>query len=124
MAVSRGSSCAADLPQALWGWELPCSLMAAAAAFKKELNVQWKAAWGKSPQHVHLAKIDDKMPSHSFIMATDELTRAQASMLMQLRMRHIPLNQFLHQIGKIDSLLCLACASVEETIHHYIFDCP
>jgi len=64
------------------------------------------------------------MPSHLFIMATDELTTAQASMLMQLCMRHIPLNQFLHRIGKIDSLLCLACTSAEETVHHYIFDYP
>src|SRR6266481_2337091 len=81
IAVSRGSSCTADLLQALWGREFPCTLMAAAAAFKKELNVQWKATWGKSPRHVRVAKIDDKMPSHSFIMVTDELTRVQASVL-------------------------------------------
>jgi len=124
MAVSCGSSHVADLPQFLQGRELPHSLTAVAGAFKQELHSRWRVLWASSPRRPHLAKIDAKLPSHAYIMATDDLTRAQASVLTQLRTRHVPLNQFLHRIGKSDSPTCPACISAEETVHHYIFDCP
>src|SRR6266481_2973438 len=56
--------------------------------------------------------------------ATDSLTRAQVSILMQLQMGHAPLNGFLQRIGKVSSLLCPACSKAEETVHHFLFDCP
>ena len=69
-------------------------------------------------------RIDDKLPSHSFLMATNHLSRAQASVLMQLRTGHIPLNHFLHRIGKTNSLTCPACRTGDETVPHYLLNCP
>ena len=78
----------------------------------------------KSPQKGRMDRINNKLPSHSFLMATNHLSRAQASILMQLHTGHIPLNRFLHRIGKIDSPTCPTCQSADETVLHYLLDCP
>ena len=79
--------------------------------------------WAKSPWKGQMDKIDDKLPSHSFLMVTNHLTRAQASILMQLRTGHIPLNCFLHKISKANSPVCPSCQLANETFHHYLLDC-
>ena len=71
-----------------------------------------------------LDTIRGRVIEQSNLRATDDLTRAQASVLMQLRTGHAPLNAFLHRIGKIDSPRCLACLGGDETVHHFLFDCP
>ena len=43
---------------------------------------------------------------------------------MQLRTGHIPLNYFLHKISKVDSPVCPSCRLADETVHHYLLDCP
>ena len=68
-------------------------------------------------------KIDNKLLSHSFLMVTNHLTRAQASILMQLHIGHIPLNFFLHKISKADSPVCPSYRLANETVHHYFLDC-
>ena len=80
--------------------------------------------WAGSPCQWKMAKIDTKLPSPAFMQATENFTRAQASVLAQLRTGHALLNAFLHWIGKVDSPLCPACLSVDEMVHHFIFDCP
>ena len=122
--VSEGSSPEAELLEPLQECTLPCSLAALGGKFKKMLKHRWKAMWAKSPQKGRMDKIDDKLPSHSFLMATSQLTRAQASILMQLRTGYIPLNYFLHKIGKVDSPTCPTCQTADETVHHYLLDCP
>ena len=122
--ASKGSSLEAELPELLQERTLPCSLAALGGKFKETLKHRWKAMWAKSPWKGWMDKIDDKLPSHSFLMATSQLTRAQASILMQLRTGHIPLNYFLHKIGKVDSPTCPMCWTTDETVHHYLLDCP
>jgi len=120
-AVEEGSSEAWLLPPLLRDGELPISIAAAGGAVKKDMRARWKAIWVTSPRHARLSKIDAKLPSHAFLHATDDLTRAQASILMQLHTGHAPLNGFL---GKVSSPQCPACQRAEETVHHYLFDCP
>jgi len=118
-AIADGLSPCKDLPH-----KLPYSLTAVRGAFKKEFRECWRAIWRNSPCRIRLAKINMKLPSHSFLKVTDQLTRAQASVLMQLRTGHIPLNTFLHCISKIKSLDCPTCRNAIETIHHFLFNCP
>ena len=47
---------------------------------------------------------------------------------MQVRSGHIPLNSFLHRIGKLESEACPTCqvgagAAPAETVTHFIFHC-
>ena len=68
-------------------------------------------------------KIDDKLPSHSFLAETSHMSRAQVSILMQLHTGHISLNYFLHKISKVESPVCPACQLNDKTVHHYLFEC-
>ena len=97
---------------------------AAGAAFKDALCMQWRTLWAGSPQRRKMAKIDAKLPSPAFLRATDDLTRVQVSVLIQLRTGHAPLNAFLHRIGKVDSPRYQACLGADKTVHHFLFDCP
>ena len=102
---------------------MPYSLTTLGGSFQADLWEQWKSLWAKSPQRGCMDKIDTKLPSHSFLAATNHLSRAETSVLMQLRTGHIPLNAFLHRIGWADSPTCPVCQHTDETIHHYLFDC-
>ena len=106
----------------MWGW--PYSLTTLGGSFQVDLQERWKSLWAKSPQRGHMDKIDAKLPLHSFLAATNHLSRAETSVLMQLRMGHIPLNAFLHRIGRADSPGCPTCQHTNKMIHHYLFDCP
>ena len=78
----------------------------------------------KSPRHQHGSKINPKLPATSFLQLTKDASRSQASILFQLRSKHVLLHKYLHRIGKVDSLLCTLCRHGEETVHHFPFDCP
>ena len=52
-----------------------------------------------------------------------ELSRAQSSIVMQLRWGHMSLNTYLHRISKLDLPTCVHCWASDETIHHYLFNC-
>jgi hypothetical protein len=49
--------------------------------------------------------------------------------MIQVRSRHIPLNVYLHRIGKSQTRQCQQCRedhglqSPPETVNHYLFDC-
>ena len=45
-------------------------------------------------------------------------------MLVQLRMGNIPLQKYLNKIRKRGSLKCQACQTQDETVHHYLLNCP
>jgi len=45
-------------------------------------------------------------------------------MLIGLRSGHIPLNQYLFRIKKVDSPHCPHCPTVVETVHHFLLVCP
>jgi len=65
-----------------------------------------------------------RMPSCHFRQLTDHLPRKHASILIQLRTGYVPLQQYLHTIGKSESALCLACGGQEETVRHFLLVCP
>lgn len=77
-----------------------------------------------------MEELDERFPFSKFRENQDKLTRAQASRLFQVRCRHIPLNAYLHRIGKAEVRTCRQCANIAEeepgpeTVNHFIFDCP
>ena len=76
------------------------------------------------PRFSKLSHIDPSMPSYGFCKLVSKLSRAQASTLIQLRSRHVPLAKHLFRISKAPSPVCPSCQSDEETVHHFLFDCP
>ncbi|KIK53486.1 hypothetical protein GYMLUDRAFT_178826 [Collybiopsis luxurians FD-317 M1] len=52
------------------------------------------------------------------------LKKQHSSILVQLCSSHSFLYQHLHQIGKVDSPVCLVCKRDKETPFHYLLRCP
>ncbi|RDB20589.1 putative RNA-directed DNA polymerase from transposon X-element [Hypsizygus marmoreus] len=107
---------------------LPSSTTAEKQAFMKQLQLRWTADWKKSPRHATFSKIDPNFPFNKFRKLRDKLTCHQASQLMQLCTGHIPLNMYLHRIGKARlprCKMCYACSgqTIPETVKHYLFKC-
>ena len=69
------------------------------------------------------SSIDDSLPSKKFIQLTALLPRRHASLLIQLRTAHAPLNYHLHRIAKVDSPSCPECGHPRETVAHFVLDC-
>ena len=63
------------------------------------------------------------MPLNGFWKLMMELSRSQASIIMQLQTGHIPLRKHLSHICKADMAICPHCQQDEESVHHYLFDC-
>ena len=91
----------------------------------KMIKEKWKANWRNSPRGVKMAELDDTTPSNNFLnsISYSKLTRKAASTLTQICIGHIPLNGYLHKIGRVDSPRCPACGAAVETIQHFLFTC-
>jgi hypothetical protein len=117
-----------QLPPTL-GEALPASASATKQEHLAHLKRKWKATWRKSPRHRRFTQIDDTFPFSKFREQQNELTRRQASLLIQVRSGHFPLNSYLHRIGKSETKHCRKCRAEPgeetpvETVNHFIFEC-
>jgi hypothetical protein len=71
-----------------------------------------------------LVGLDPSGPSRWFLKLIDRLPRALTSTIIQIRTGHIPLNAYLHRIGKINNAACDACGYRRETPLHFLTQCP
>jgi len=55
---------------------------------------------------------------HVFLMM-----RSQASILVQLRTGHVPLQAYLHRFKLVDTPICPSCGTEPESIMHYMLYC-
>ena len=91
-----------------------------------ELKQKWKNRWRNSKRGKLLAKIDGKSPSPRFLHAISKanISRRSASLITQLYIGHIPLNDYLRRFKKTDSARCPACGAGSETVAHFLLECP
>ena len=107
---------------------IPVSASATKQAYHGKLKDKWENEWRQSERGTRFEAIDDNFPFNSFRKRTHLLSRLQASLMIQLRSGHIPLNTYLLRINKTDSDLCQACLEEDnlhckETIKHFLFEC-
>jgi len=126
-AAQGESSLLEELPPALRK-RLPYSASAVKQEFAESQKIRWKEAWQDSPRYARFQHVDPSFPFNKFRTLSDRLTRTQASLLMQLRTGHIPLNSYLHRIKKSNTRRCELCwgiarLEVTETVIHYLFEC-
>lgn len=93
-----------------------------------KLKEEWNTSWILSPRKARLEKLDEDFPFEKHRKLLDNLTRVQSSLLFQIRSNHLPLNSYLHRIGKAPSERCAQCwrryrNEVTETVIHYLFEC-
>jgi ribonuclease HI len=122
-AAAGESSQEALLPPEWATSTLPASISARKQAYKMALHRQWRKDWSSSPRYAKMSRIDPSLPSNKYKQIIAELSRAQSSLIIQLRSGHIPLNAYLHRISKRDSPICTHCKDGDETVHHFLFDC-
>jgi hypothetical protein len=118
------SSAPERLPTYLRNKPLPDSVSALKQWHEDALNKRWTKHWQRSPRYARTKSIDPSMPSNKFIKLVATLPKCQTSIYTQLRTHHLPLNYHLHRIGKSMTPHCPICPDVNETVHHYLFDCP
>ena len=63
-------------------------------------------------------------PTKTYLALVKDLPRKHTSILTQLRTAHAPLAKHLHRIGKADSPICPNCRQHDETVLHYLLQCP
>ena len=127
-AAERRASPRVELP-VIFRRKLPVSASACKKAYLIQLNKLWLEEWVKSPRKRRMDPIDAAFPFNSFRRRLEKLSRGHASLLVQVRSGHLPLNFYLHRIGKTDSRHCQTCAEgpegelLVESIGHFLFDC-
>ena len=98
----------------------PTSSSALRMSALRHMTEEWNQAWLTSSRGRRFVATLDKSPpqprTHRFLL---DLSRQQASILMQLRTGHVGLNQFLHRIRAADSPLCRQC-QCPESVEHYL----
>ncbi|KAG2066792.1 hypothetical protein BDR04DRAFT_1029148, partial [Suillus decipiens] len=57
------------------------------------------------------------------IKLSTDFPKCLTSLYIALHLQHIPLNHYLHHIGKIPTPQCPHCPNVDETVPHYLLDC-
>jgi hypothetical protein len=103
---------------------LPISKSALKQSFNAAVQNEAKEVWLRSPRHATLQNIDPLAPSKCFTSIIKELPHRHSTLLFQLRTGHVPLNKHLHCILKAPSSICEACNQKNESIYHFILECP
>lgn len=104
---------------------LPKSASAIKQAHFGKIKEQWSKDWTLSPRYRRMLQIDPSTPSNKFMNNCKSLTRAQSSVILQLRTGHIGLRAHLFRIKKAVSPGCPHCGDqFHETVWHFLIQCP
>ena len=101
---------------------LPSSYSPKKTTQVKQHKKDFSALYPKSLRYDEMNVIDPKTPS-DYRELTGGLMWHQSSILIQLCTCHVQLNQHLHNIGVVASLICPACNSKAETVQHFLLSC-
>lgn len=107
-----------DLPK------LPHSKAAVRKEAHQQVSLQWEAKWKKSTHRAKLERVDPGLKIGKYLDMVGDWKKNRTSIITQLRTGHIPLNYHLHRIKKADSPLCPHCNNKEETVRHFLTECP
>ncbi|KAG2122240.1 hypothetical protein DEU56DRAFT_746102, partial [Suillus clintonianus] len=113
-----------SFPRYLRKGPLPLSISAMKQAHQTQVQARWARLWPTSPRYHRLQAIESATINKSFLKLTANCSKRLTSLLVSLRTRHIPLNKHLHRLTKVNSPHCPHCPLIDETILHFLFDCP
>lgn len=87
-------------------------------------HLRWRGIWAKSPRYNRTQRLDPDIINRSFVKLTASFPKRLTGLLMCLRSQHAPLNSHLHRINRADDPHCPHCPDREETVHHFLAECP
>ncbi|KAJ8468306.1 hypothetical protein ONZ45_g17291 [Pleurotus djamor] len=103
---------------------LPQSKSAWRQAAKQRRKERSAHAWSNSTRKASLDRIDKDLTEEKFIKQVGDWRKNRVSIITQLRTRHIPLNLYLHRIGRAETPWCPHCPRKRETVFHFLKECP
>jgi ribonuclease HI/exonuclease III len=105
---------------------IPINPSALKQDIKVRLSNEWKKDWRSSVRGKAMAKLDGTTPSAKFLesISHPEISRSTASSIAQLRLTHVPVNEYLYRFKRVDSTRCPACGEDTEDITHFLLSCP
>jgi hypothetical protein len=112
-----------DLPNVLHD-SIPRSFAAVQQAYEARIKARATRRWKRSKRYGRIAKIDNTLPSNKFMKLIKHRTRWQTALYMRLRTGRAQLNADLFQIGMADSPVCEQCNMANETVKHFLLECP
>lgn len=125
-AADGQSSVAADLSKFLRK-KIKRSTSALKQAYNEKAKNKWKAEWHTSKRYKRFPATDIISPSSKKflkLISDRSMSRKTASRIFQLRVGHVPLNEYLHRFKKTASAGCPACGGARETVAHFMLHCP
>jgi ribonuclease HI len=105
---------------------LPINPAAIKRAHHDMLKALWKTWWKSSERGRRDTPFDEATPSKKFLNTISQsiLSREDSSRIAQLRLAHVPVNQYLRCIGRADSARYPACGDESESVEHLLLRCP
>jgi hypothetical protein len=105
---------------------LPTNPAATKRVHHKALKALWKMWWKALKRGRRDTLLDKAMPLKKFLkmISQSELSCKDSSHIMQLRLVHALVNQYLNHIGRANSTRCPACGDKSETVEHFLLQCP
>ena len=124
--AANGTTSTTKLLPALLRKPLLINPSAVKRAYNDGLTKTWKEDWARSKRGRETRILDGTAPSVKFLktISNPNLSREAASRIAQLRLQHIPLNKYLYRFKRINKASCPACGVADETIAHYLLQCP
>ena len=104
--------------------EQPNKLVSQATAkqiIKSNSKTEWKTSWTQSEKGRAMFKY---IPKPNRKDPINLLKRKDKVIIFRLRTTHIQLNTHLSRITKDHPPACTLCGYREETVNHFLFDCP
>jgi len=103
---------------------LPLSILALIQSQHDNSHQRWLHLWRKLPRYQWTNQIDPNLLKRSFVKLAATYPKCLMSLLMNFCTQHIPLNKHLFRLLKSETPSSPHCPDSEETVHHYLFDCP
>ena len=101
-------------------WEHQPSLQ---ATIKKKQAQMRRPVWPREKAR-HLRELDEALPGEHMVKVYNNCKKREARVLVQLRTGASQLNGYLFKIKKSNTPRCEHCDAADESVHHFILQCP
>jgi hypothetical protein len=88
--------------------------------YKEQAKTRSQRGFREGTRYERVSKFDPQAPSAEFRRTSKMLTRAETSIIVQLRIGHIPLMSYLHRFKLAESPICPKYGDEPETVTHYL----
>ena len=87
----------------------------------ENMKKAWMTQWAEDDKG---RSVFNFMPTPNKNDPINKLRRAQQVVIFRLRSEHIQLNKHLNRIGVKENARCPLCSCPEESVAHYLYECP